>query len=149
MNDEELLEIKAINPKETNWLFVVENRSVLRKIVRHLHIPNKEKIAFIAFDGQIRNTQYNFISLWKTANVENILVWSDYDEYAIAMLNKINTIGFPNIKVLLSDKTTLRISSYNEAVNELCKLKKSKHLVEQEFWLKDMVKISEILEGLE
>lgn len=146
ISDEEIFDILTIEKKEVSRLFLFENRAVLRKIIKHTAAVDRRDIAMISFDGQVRSSQYFLCRKWKEAGVQKIVVWTDFDEYALHMIRKLYSIGFEKFRTVIPLNDELVLVDFKEAENYLMGLKDTGRVVEQEVFLEDLSKITNLLE---
>lgn len=118
---------------------------MLRKIVKHTSASERRDTAMIGFDGQVRSSQYFLCRKWKEAGVQELVVWTDFDEYALSMVRKLYSIGFEKFKVIIPLNDELELVDFTEAENYLLGLKDTGRVVEQEVYLEDLSKITGLL----
>lgn len=145
ITDEEAFRIVRIDRKDIDRLFLLENRANFRKIARTIDRKTLERTALIAFDGQIRMSQANLLAQFRASGVNHLIVWTDYDEYAHAMLNNLAGIGYERFEVLVPSGGSLKKLPLAEAVSLFVRLKGSYTLDEQENYLKDIGLITKMV----
>ncbi|MHB8125316.1 MAG: DUF2399 domain-containing protein [Desulfitobacteriaceae bacterium] len=145
ITDEEIHYLQHIDSKNIKVVFAAENRAVVRKLIKHMSPENRLHIAIVGFDGQVRSAVYDLLRHFKNAGVERIIIWSDYDSAAIAMVEKLFTLGFKEFELIITDQGTLFKVPYEKGINQLNILKGTPFLTEQEDFLWDIERVKEIL----
>lgn len=145
ITDEEIFEIIDLEKKDTTRLCMFENRAMLRKITKHTPAAERRNTAMISFDGQIRSSQYFLCRKWREAGVQELVVWSDFDEYALSMIRKLYSIGFQEVRIVIPLNDELALVDFEEAERYLLELKGTGRVIEQEVYLKDLSKILDLL----
>lgn len=148
VTDEEVHELQTIDAKNIRTIFAAENRAVVRKLIKHIPYEQRAHIGIVGFDGQVRSAVYDLLCHFKNAGVGRIIIWSDYDSAAIAMLEKLNALGFKQLKFVAKKQGMLLLVSYAEGLKQLKELTGTNHLTEQEDFLWDFDLLEAIiLEG--
>ena len=148
VTDEEVQYLQSIDAKNIKTIFAAENRAVVRKLIKHIPYVDRTHIAILGFDGQVRSAVYDLLRHFKNAGVSQIIIWSDYDSAAIAMVEKLYALEFEQFKFVAKKQGTLLKVSYEEGLKQLKELTGTNHLTEQEdfLWDFDMLKAI-VLEG--
>lgn len=148
VTDEEVHELQLIDAKNIKTIFAAENRAVVRKLIKHIPYEQRTHIGIVGFDGQVRSAVYDLLRHFQNAGVDQIIIWSDYDSAAIAMVEKLYALGFEQFQLVAKKQGTLLLVSYKEGLKQLKELTGTNHLTEQEdfLWDFDLLKAI-ILEG--
>jgi len=148
ITDEEVQYLHSIDAKKIKTIFAAENRAVVRKLIKHIPYANRDQIGIVGFDGQVRSAVYNLLLHFKNAGVGQLIIWSDYDSAAIAMVEKLYALEFEQFKFVAKKQGTLYKVSYEEGLKQLKELAGTNQLTEQEdfLWDFDMLKAI-VLEG--
>ncbi|WP_347488513.1 DUF2399 domain-containing protein [Desulfoscipio sp. XC116] len=148
VTDEEVHDLQSIDAKNIRTIFAAENRAVVRKLIKHIPYEQRAHIGIVGFDGQVRSAVYDLLRHFKNAGVGQIIIWSDYDRAAIAMVEKLYALGFEQFKFVAKKQGTLFLVSYAEGLKQLKELTGTNHLTEQEDFLWDFDLLEAIvLEG--
>lgn len=142
---EEVSRLTLIDRKEIELIFATENRAVLRKLVRHLPPEKRKKIAMIGFDGQVRSSVYQFLEHLKNSGIKKLIVWTDFDEAAIYMLEKLKTLNFEESYALILQDGMLNKKTFDEAIHYLLEFKVNHQLIEQELLLSEVLVLEKLL----
>ena len=137
ITDEEVNYLKSIDAKNIETIFAAENRAVVRKLIRHITFENRASIGILGFDGQVRSAVYDLLRHFKNAGVRQMIIWSDYDSAAVAMVEKLNALEFEHFKLVAKKEGKLLVVSYEEGLKQLRKLIGTNNLTEQENFLRD------------
>lgn len=148
VTDEEVHELQTIDAKNIRTIFAAENRAVVRKLIKHIPYEQRAHIGIVGFDGQVRSAVYDLLRHFQNAGVSQIIIWSDYDSAAIAMVEKLYALEFEQFKFVAKKQGTLLLVSYEEGLKQLKELAGTNHLTEQEDFLWDFDLLEAIvLEG--
>ncbi|WP_190239133.1 DUF2399 domain-containing protein [Pelotomaculum schinkii] len=148
VTDEEVHYLQSIDAKNIRTIFAAENRAVVRKLIKHIPYGHRAHIGIVGFDGQVRSAVYDLLRHFKNAGVGQIIIWSDYDRAAIAMVEKLYALEFEQFKFVAKKQGTLLLVSYAEGLKQLKELAGTNHLTEQENFLWDFDLLEAIvLEG--
>ncbi|MEN6462494.1 MAG: DUF2399 domain-containing protein [Syntrophomonas sp.] len=148
VTDEEVHYLQSIDAKNLRTIFAAENRAVVRKLIKHIPYVHRAHIGIVGFDGQVRSAVYDLLRHFKNAGVGQIIIWSDYDSAAIAMMKKLHALEFEKFKFVAKKQGTLLLISYEEGLKQLKELIGTNHLTEQEDFLWDFDLLEAIvLEG--
>lgn len=146
LTDEEVFDIELIDKKDIKRIYLFENRAMLRKLIKHTSEDIRKNIAMISFDGQVRSSQYYLCKKWLEAGVRELVVWTDFDEYALSMIQKLHTLGFESFKSVILKDNKLTLVGFSEAKKYLKSFKSTGYVIEQEKYLKDLTEIVNMLE---
>jgi len=147
VTDEEIFDIINIEKKDTIRLCLFENRAILRKIIKHTPAAERRDTAMISFDGQVRSSQYFLCRRWKEAGVKELVVWTDFDEYALSMIRKLYSICFEGFRIVIPMNGDLTLVDFKEAESYLLGLKDTGRVIEQEIYLEDLPKTIDLLKN--
>lgn len=145
ITDEEIFDIVDLEKKDTTRLCMFENRAMLRKITKHTPAAERRNTAMISFDGQVRSSQYFLCRKWREAGVQELVVWTDFDEYALSMIRKLYSIGFEEFRIVIPLNDELALVDFEEAERYLLELKGTGRVIEQEAYLENLSKIIGLL----
>ena len=142
ITDEEIQYLQSIDARNIKTIFAAENRAVIRKLITHIPNVHRAHVGIVGFDGHVRSAVYDLLRHFKNAGVSQLIIWSDYDTAAIAMVEKLYALEFEKFKFIAKKQGTLKNVSYEEGLNQLKKLIGTNHLTEQEdfLWDFDMLK---------
>ncbi len=145
LTGEEVFSVESIDRKDIKKLYLFENRAMLRKLIKHISADTRKDIVMLSFDGQVRSSQYYLCKKWLEAGVKELIVWTDFDEYALSMVKKLYTIGFESFKVVVLKNNRLTLVDFLEAKNYFKSFKNTGKVTEQENYLKDLTEIMDLL----
>lgn len=146
LTDEEVFDIDFIDKKDIKRIYLFENRAMLRKIIKHTSEDRRKNIAMVSFDGQVRSSQYYFCKKWMEAGVKELVVWTDFDEYALYMIQKLYNLGFESFQSVILKDNKLTLGNFAETREYLENFKSTGYVIEQEKYLKDLNEIVKILD---
>jgi len=145
VTDEEVQYLQSIDAKNIKTVFAAENRAVVRKLIKHIPYSDRSYVAIIGFDGQVRSAVYDLLRHFKNTGVNQLIIWSDYDRAAIAMVEKLYTLKFEKFKFVAKKQGVLLTVPYEEGLKQLKKLTNANELTEQENYLWDFKMLKSIV----